>query len=194
MINQLVNRIEGHFGKYYEFGPYEEEKLRYSLEVIIGEVSKCVILFFISSFFYKQWELLYSMIALCTIRPFSGGLHFKTYWACLIFTGLFFGAIICFHNTVPINYNFYTLSFVVALLAVLLLAPLTCEKRPSYTKEKRTKFKVTAIVILTFYFILFQITNGLYFFTIGIWVMLFQSIQLILAKGVQIHGKTKKLI
>ncbi|MBU5310623.1 accessory gene regulator B family protein [Tissierella carlieri] len=82
----LIDRLHRYFQREFNLCELDSIKLRYSLEIIIGEVSKFIILivlFWISS---KVIDFIYCSSVLLVIRLFTGGLHFETYGRCLIFS------------------------------------------------------------------------------------------------------------
>lgn len=189
MIYQLVDRVQGHLYKYYKFNEVEGAKLRYSLEVILGELSKSLLLFLFFSLFKAQWDALFCMVTLSALRSYTGGLHFKTYSTCLLVTGFFIGVVIGFQHFIPISHNLFTISFIFTFLVISFFAPITSKNRPNYSKKKRMKFKITALLVLTSYFVLFVVTKESTIFSLAIWVAILQSIQLIITKGVQYYEK-----
>lgn len=86
----FIDKLHKYFEKEFNLSELAGIKLKYSLEIIFSELSKLFILFTLFSILRKKTDFFYSFLALFLIRTFTGGLHFKTYGKCLIFSGLFF--------------------------------------------------------------------------------------------------------
>ena len=168
-------------------------KIQYTLEVILGDLTKFIIIFLIFLLLKELPLFLLSFIILNSTRPLLGGIHCKTYYGCLICSLLYFIIVVLFTKFSPIlNINFYMVFFFIFFITTLIFAPCRNEKRP--VKNKAT-LKILSLISLTFWSILFfklpnlQVCNCIFV------SILFQIIQLIIVntKGVVINAKIYKL-
>ena len=91
MINILTDKIIDYFKKNnIELSRTDLMKMKYALQVILGDFLKFVILFVIFLCFKKLDLFLLSLAVLITLRPFAGGIHCKTSISCLAITLLHF--------------------------------------------------------------------------------------------------------
>ncbi|MDD2446269.1 MAG: accessory gene regulator B family protein [Tissierellia bacterium] len=183
-----MDSIVNYFEKEFNLSEIEKAKLEYSLNVLFTDISKLLILFIIFSIFGKVKEFLFSMLALLSIRPFTGGLHFNTYLGCFIFTGLFFSSVITLYNLVALS-NYSTFIFAFSFITTLTIAPIIHKNRPSYSKHKLKQFKVMGLANISIHFLLYFLAPENPYLNISAWVILLQSIQLIIKKGVEIFEK-----
>ncbi|NLL82165.1 MAG: accessory gene regulator B family protein [Tissierellia bacterium] len=183
-----MDNIVNYFEKEFKLSEIEKSKLKYSLDVIITDTSKLLILLIIFSIFGKLREFVFSTLTLLSIRPFTGGLHFDNYLSCLIFTSIFFSFVILLHNFLPLG-SFSILIFVLSFIIILTTAPIIHKNRPSYSKSKRTSFKVMGLVVVTLHFLLYLLAPKNPYLNISIWVFGLQSIQLLIKKGVDTFEK-----
>ena len=183
-----MDNIVNYFEKEFKLSEIEKSKLKYSLDVIITDTSKLLILLIIFSIFGKLREFVFSTLTLLSIRPFTGGLHFDNYLSCLIFTSIFFSFVILLHNFLPLG-SFSILIFVLSFIIILTTAPIIHKNRPSYSKSKRTNFKVMGLVVVTLHFLLYLLAPKNPYLNISIWVFGLQSIQLLIKKGVDTFEK-----
>lgn len=186
-MNSIINYLE----KEFELSAIDKAKLKYSFDVLFTDISKVFILFLIFSFLGYFKEYAYSILVLLTLRPFTGGLHFKTYTACLIFTGFFLITSIVLSNIILLDLLapfFFVFSFII----MLSIAPIISKNRPSYSYDKRLRFKILGLVIVSAHYIIFMISGKSTYFSISIWIILLQSIQLLIKKGVDVYEKYKK--
>lgn len=188
----LLDKIQGYFVNEFNLSPLDSVKLRYSIEVIFNDISKLIILSIIFSILNCASDFIYSVIALLSIRIFTGGLHFKTYFGCFLFTGIFFSTSILLKNNIPIESNDLILLFIFSLLTIFLFAPIPGENRPIYSSKRRLHFKLTGMTILTTHFVIaYLFTNKHPYIINSTWVFALQSIQLLMGKGVDIYEKRK---
>lgn len=143
------------------------DKIRFGLEIILGEIIKIVILI-VSAFILDVLPgALFAMISLGIFRLVSGGAHCEDYWRCLTFGILVFlgggklGLETASYLTHEIMVNTITACAVIMFVLVLAWAPGEVIYR-KIRPEERTMFKVLSLLFLvswcggTVYFILPQ--------------------------------------
>jgi len=128
-------------------------KIEYSLQVLLGDSTKLIIIFLIF-LFLKQLSLFFLVfIVLNSTRPLMGGIHCKTFNSCLIFSIMYFLIIVLFSILCPkLNTYFYTIFFMISFIITFAYAPCRNEKRP--IKNKKI-LKIISLISLTFWCILF---------------------------------------
>ncbi|WFA09982.1 accessory gene regulator B family protein [Tissierella sp. Yu-01] len=186
-----MNSIINYFDKEFGLTDIEKAKLKYTLDVLFTDVSKLLILFVIFHILGVSKDFIYSVLALLTIRPFTGGLHFKTYTTCFIFTFFFFSIAIILNNIISLGYSaIYLMIF--SCIVVLSIAPIIHKNRPGYSNHKKRHFKYLALSVVLLHLILYLIAMANPYLNISIWVITLQSIQLLIRKGVDIYEKINK--
>lgn len=193
MIKSLSIKISQYLGeKNSSLTKNDVLKIQYTLEVLVGDFSKLLIIFLLFFVFHelKLFFLIYGI--LITTRSFLGGIHCKTFNSCLTFSIVYFTVILLFSNFVPyLNTIFYIVSFIFFFIIALAYAPCPNEKRP--IKNKGT-LKILSLISLGLWSILFfklsnvQICNCIF-------VSLFFQISQVLyinLKGVVFNGKIYK--
>lgn len=187
MIKKLTQKVANYCESTYNLDELSKIKLRYSLEVILGDMSKFIILLIVFTFWGKHIEFIYSSISLIGIRVFTGGLHYKTFIRCLIFSVFFFFLVIYSENNLVIkNPNILAL-YIGIILSVVLIAPISEKTRPIYSDKKIMLFKTISIIFILFHVFMYFITNKDPYFKISLWVFIYQAIQLIISKGVLMY-------
>ncbi|WP_297420302.1 accessory gene regulator B family protein [Clostridium sp.] len=194
MIKRLSTMISGYLEQNNNsLSKKDILKIQYTLEVILGDLTKFIILFLIFLLLKELPLFLLSFIILNSTRPLFGGVHCKTYYGCLIFSLLYFIIVLLFAKLSPkLNINFYMVSFIVSFITTLIFAPCHNEKRPVNNKAT---LKILSLISLTFWSILFfklpdlQVCNCIFV------SILFQIIQVIIIniKGVVSNAKIYKL-
>lgn len=166
--------------------------MNYTLQVILGDSSKLILIFLIFLYLHQLPLFFLSFVILNSTRPLMGGLHCKTYTGCLLVSILYFISIMIFSILAPkFNMYFCTIFFVISSIITAKYAPCPNEKRPIKNKEK---LKILSLISITFWMILFfyftniQISNCIFV------SLFFQVIQLLIynAKGVVSNAKINK--
>jgi accessory gene regulator B len=187
----LIDNLHKYFTNEFDLSELDSIKLRYSLELIISDLSKCIILLVLFSILGKTPDYVYSLLALLMIRSFTGGLHFKKYIGCMIFTGLFFCISILLKTHISLNFTVLSTLFIFSSFTIIYFAPLCHKSRPNYSNQKRNKFKLISIILLSFHFISCFFASKNPYLINSVWVMSLQSFQILIAKGVNIYEKRK---
>lgn len=185
-----MNGVVNYLGKEFNLTDIEKAKLKYSLDVLFTDISKLIVLFIVFFIIGQGRNFLYSVLALFLIKPFTGGLHFKTYIGCLLFTSLFFLCVIILNNTISLDY-YAVYMMVFSCIIILGISPTAQKNRTNCSERKKRIFKLLALSVVIAHLVLYLIEMENPYLNISIWVITLQSIQLIIKKGVDIHEKNK---
>lgn len=186
----LVDKLQQYFENEFNLSSIDSIKLKYSMEVLFNEISKLILLLIIFSILGFITDFLYSVLAILSIRLFTGGIHFKTYTECFVFTVFFFSVSIFFKNNVILGTSSLILLLIFTLFIILLFAPIVGNNRPVYSNKKLFKFKCFGATIIIVHIVLACLFTIKHPYIINsTWVFVFQSIQLLIAKGVKTNEK-----
>lgn len=183
-----MDKIANYFEKEFDLSKIEKLKLKYSIEVLFNDISKLVILLILFIILGKTIEFVYSVITLFLIRPFTGGLHFKNYTDCLLFTCLFFLIAINLNVNIPVS-KLTPYFYLFSSITILTIVPIINENRPKHSKKKQLHFKLTALAVVSIHFAIFMIMQNNLYLISSIWIFTLQSIQLLVKKGVDTFEK-----
>lgn len=75
--------------KEYGFSDYQIKLLRFSFTGILYDVSKTLIFMIYFTAIGKLPEFLFALVPLILLRTKSGGIHFRKYWTCFLFSFLY---------------------------------------------------------------------------------------------------------
>jgi len=128
-------------------------KIQYSLQVILGDLTKSIIISLMFLYLNQFPLFLLSFVILNSTRPLMGGIHCKTFNSCLIFSIMYFLIILLFSTlATKANTYFYIVFFIISFIIALFYAPCRNEKRP--IKNKKI-LKILSLISITFWSILF---------------------------------------
>lgn len=176
----------------FDFSDYQIAQLKYLFKSLASEGSKFII--FSILFHSKIRVFLFSIALLCILRIFSGGLHCKTYIGCFLTSLLFF--VITLHVLSPISIpnTVQLLCVLLCIIAGYLVAPLPAKCHVQLQPSVISRCRNIYITILFVYLLtIYIIPSNLYLQT-GFWVIILQSLQLLVAKIIQkgVHTNEKQ--
>lgn len=164
---------------------FQIQQIQYFLLSLASETSKFLILLIFFKHISKTLEMLISTIALLSVRLFMGGIHFKHYLPCLLFTfGIFYTGICIFPFYVHLNVAAVLTILNLCILLNYLTGPVLSSYRTPLTKaQKRSSSTKASTSILLYIIIIFIFQENNYLYT-GFWIIVLQTLQLITAKTI----------
>jgi len=176
LIKKLLNQIR-------LLNRYDEDDIdmmRYSLQSILWEFEKVIIIFFVFFLFGYQNYFLLTLIVLMSVRVFAGGYHSKTSLSCLLitFSGFFLAIIVL--PRIPLgNLAIIALS-IFSLFVTLLAAPIrSIEKEAIQSKDKDMQKKMTAFIITSAWLVLIFFNKANTYAYPALWILALQNAQLL---------------
>lgn len=166
-------------------------KIQYALLAIGGDVSKFFLLLFIFSAFGHGLEFLYGCITTLLLRMKVGGKHFKSYTQCLVFSFAYFTVMM------GIAFKLSHLRWIILGLSILFggILILLTPQIPSNSRRVLTispqRLKATAAFFVLIYLVI-SLKKSEPIFLLGPLTIIFQSIQLIIMKGENLHEKKNR--
>lgn len=167
----------------YEFSELEKAKIEYTSKVLIGEITKILILLIFFSLLGKAIDLLYVLSSLILLRPFTGGFHNSTYIKCLIFTLLFTVTVLYISNILILSPIAIIIIAISELVIIFLKVPVYGHNRPTLSSNQCIKFKVISSVVVILHLLLFFLTKTNPYLQVAVWVHIIQLILLSLKGG-----------
>lgn len=189
-MEYIMNKVQQEYG----FSDYQMKLIRFSLTGIFYDVSKTLIFLV---FFYaigKLPEFLFAAVPLVILRTRTGGIHFRKYWSCFLFSFAYFYMCI---GVLPVLVNVHPLVVYPVLLVCAILdymiGPASLKERPAVqdeyykgiknTAQKKAKiqsFQVVFIVAVLIF--IFPEQNCL---IVSFWTVVLHTVQLTIIKLVK---------
>lgn len=138
---------------------YDEciEVFSYSLEVIIGESIKMIIMCLIAYFLGVLDITVSVLIGFCVLRTYAGGFHMKTYSKCFVTTVVLVALASLFSILISNYIYILPIVIIVSFIAIYLYAPVGSEEKPIETEERKIELKRKSIIL----FSIFTVTSVL---------------------------------
>lgn len=184
VLKLITNRVGGYFSTELNLNEIDTIKLKYSLEVILTDLSKSIILLLFYSLIGQTMFFIIAFPFLSLLRMYTGGFHLKTYLGCFCFSFIFFFITFICSTYVKLNDLHIILIVLFSIIAILIFSPVPSKSRPKYSEKKKLVFKLISLFLIMFSALIFYITNKNPYFISPIWVMSFQSLQIIISKEV----------
>lgn len=163
-------------GKSYNEKCTRDVKVCYSLENIIDDVEKVLILILLFGAFGKLLECFVCYVVICLTRVYMGGVHMRTWFGCTFMTvGIHACAVMCGSN-IDIK-RAWVWVFSIVLILMICVAPIPSPQRPDYTGRTRRKIKgkgiMGVLMSLVGYCVLDNFSNYI------LWVLLLEIIEMV---------------
>ena len=129
------------------------EIIMYGLQNIIGELPKGIIILLIAYFLGIFKLTLMAVLIIAPYRCFSGGVHMKTHFGCIISTSMLYivpailGKYIVLAGS--IKYVFAGIVWMFSMIMIKLYAPADTENVPILRKQERKQKQIFSYIILT---------------------------------------------
>lgn len=178
-MDYILNKVQ----KEYGYTDYQIKLIKFSLTGIFYDLSKTLI--FIIYFYAtgKLIEFIFAAVPLILLRTKTGGLHFKKYWSCFLFSLIYFFTVI---NILPVLITVHPLVVYPVLLvcAVVdyMIGPIISSKRPALAENVIKKAKIQSFQVVFIVAILFFIFPNVPYLIVSFWTVVLHVVQLAIAK------------
>lgn len=188
MYEWLIDKCYQALLPYTEEDALSRKKLKYMLYVVIGESLK--ILLILAFFTVLGWQkpFFIGLLSLLFVRSFHGGLHFKGFGICLLASWLFFFISLLSWQNISLTNHRLGLIFLITILIPLLTGIVPSSARPPIPSSKKTVFLAAGLLVIVIHYLIYSMGSRTYT-EISVWVLFYQSIQLLIGKGVDYYEK-----
>ena len=157
----------------------QEQKIRYALSSILGELEKCLIL---GLCFWLLGALKIFFLSLCSVvmlRIFMGGQHRNTMLGCFLQSFFTFAIIYILGFHINILQGCYVV-YITTIVIIWYCTPVLSEKRISYSNFMQMKFKAKAMTVLCILIMVIQFFPAKYG-NYCLWSVLIQNVDVVIA-------------
>lgn len=159
---------------------YQIQQILYLVKTFSSEFSKSLVIAFLFRKHLDAYAVV--MITLLLLRSYSGGLHFHTYMGCLIATTCYFSLAILILPQITVPFSVKMLCLVFCMILCDRVGPVTSEYRPPLAPDRITHFRNITITLIFLFIVIFCLIPEHPYTTIGFWVIILHSLQLVIAK------------
>lgn len=160
----------------------EKALIQYGLSAILMEISKFIIMLIFFSIIEKSTEYLFATFILLLLRAHTGGLHFSTYFGCLLFSNIIlYAGCVYFPDTIQVSEIWMLFSLLNCMVTLYLIGPIVSKSRPIPSSTQAKKHRIESFKIVFFYFLVVFFFSENHYIQIGFWMILLQTLQLSIA-------------
>lgn len=177
--------------KEYGFSDYQIKLLRFSFTGILYDVSKTLIFLVYFTMIGKLPEFLFALVPLVLLRTRSGGVHFRKYWTCFLFSFLYLCLVI---HVLPGTISVHPLAvypvLLVCAVADYLVGPNSLKEKvvaqdvllKDEQKKRIKKAKIECFQVVLIVAILCFLFPGNRYLIVSFWTVVVHAVQLVITK------------
>lgn len=181
-ITNWTHSIYDNFFSNIDTDEATKEKIIFSMEVLLSEITKMLILISTFSFMNRAIDIILILLFSVPLRIHLGGFHMKKYAHCLLFS--FFYCLSVERLAYFIHLNQYTLIILslMCLIIITAIAPVIPVERSQIKSISSFKLKIKAIIITIFYISIYLLWPNSYTLYTQ-WIIIIQTLIILIYKG-----------
>lgn len=188
-MDSFMGKIQSAYG----FSDYEIRLIRYSMTALFYDCSKLVIF---GIFYYLTGDFkafLFALFPLILLRTKNGGIHFKRYWSCFLFTFAYLE--LCIHILpvfLPLPPVVLCAALPVCALIDWLVGPNSLVRKKGMDEVHTRNAKIQTLLLILLLEILCFVFPADAYLTVSFWTVVLHVVQLCVTKGlkeVQLYEK-----
>lgn len=184
-----MEKIKGHLRSKYNLTNYQIAQIFFLFKTLLSELSKMIIMGVI---FHKHFLIYcFALLVMIFLRTTTGGLHFYTYWGCLLMSATYMGLSIIILPILSIPLPLKLCMLICAIIICHIVGPISSKYRPDAPPKHIQLLRKICIFFIFIYSIALYIIPENPYFTAGFWVIILHSLQLVAGK-IKKKGDTKK--
>ena len=160
----------------------------YHLKCWLYDGSKFLI-FLVFFFFIERLDMyLYAFIILLPLRLNTGGLHFKHYWSCLLFSFVYMLTVTIPLADIRLPYG---VSILLLLLCVVIngsIGPICSASRPALPQQEIIKYRQKGALLTCYDTLLTMLFWNTHLAPVGFWTIVLHSVQLVIGNILEKGG------
>jgi len=175
-----MKTIEQHLKEKYHLSSYQIAQLTFLGKTLFSETSKILIMGII----FQKYLLLYvfALFIMIILRCTTGGLHFYTYLGCLFTSTIYIWLAIILLPKILIPLNLKIVLLLISILVCYHIGPIPSKYRPPFSDDFIKRCKKTISYFIFLYTLILYIMPKSTYLTVGFWIIILHSLQLIAAK------------
>lgn len=173
--------LKQHVKDNYHLSSYQIAQISFLFKTLFSEVSKILIM---GIAFRDQLSLyFFALFVMILLRSCMGGLHFYTYPGCLAVSVLYLWLAVYMLPLFPVTIYIKLILLLLCALTGNLIGPVISKYRPESCRKHFTQCRQFSTIFILFYaLILYIMPETSQYLSVGFWVIILHSLQLIAAK------------
>lgn len=164
-----------------DLSPKEQKFMTFRIKCMLYDVSKVVLFVAFFAAIHKLDSFVYAFLIFFPIRQVSGGLHFKHYTSCLIFSFVYMYAAVMLLAPMKLALAAVIPILAVCAAVVYAIGPILAPTRPALTKQEFAERRQKAVHIICYEIVLTILFFDSELASVGYWTIIMHSLQLVIA-------------
>ena len=159
----------------------EQKFMTFRLKCMLYDISKVILFVAFFAAIHRLDSFVYAFLIFFPIRQVSGGLHFKHYVSCLMFSFVYMYAAVILLAPMKLALAVVIPILAVCAAVVYMIGPILAPTRPALTKQEFAERQIK-----TFKIVCYEIVLTILFFnsdlaSAGYWTIILHTLQLMIA-------------
>lgn len=177
-----MNYINNYIQQNMSLTTREQKLLVYYLKCILYDVSKLIIFLFIFYMLHMLPEFLLAFASLFPLRTICGGLHFRHYWSCFVFSLLYLFLITALFSKIIIPFQVGFILLVLCSVTIYQIGQVRSPSKPSLSDTELLQRKRIALLAVGCEIIFTVLVYHQDFAPIIYWSVILHTAQLLIGK------------
>lgn len=175
-----MDKVKAHLKETYHLTGYQAAQVIFLFKSIFSELSKMLIM---GILFHRHLpEYFFALFVMLFLRCTTGGIHFYTYWGCLLMSVSYVGLSILVLPWIPVFFPIKIVLLLASMATCFIIGPIASKYRPQAPSKQIMRFRILSAAFILLYTIIMIIFPQVSLLNIGFWVIIMHSLQLIVAK------------
>lgn len=175
-----MNQLKIYLRENYHLSNYQIAQIIFLFKTIGSELSKILIM---GILFHDRLPLYFFALSIMIfVRSAMGGLHLYTYAGCLLTSILYLWLAIYMLPHIALMKYLQTAALLLCIVICNYIGPVTSKYRPDSCEKHFEQCKKFITLFIFFYALILYIIPENKYLTVGFWVIILHSLQLIAAK------------
>lgn len=178
------------------YSEYDIAKVKFLIKMLAAEISKLLAFTVIWWYRGQFFPFCVGISVFFVLRACSGGIHFRSYWACFLFSFAYLTLCLDVLPMLVVSRIVKLCSLFLCMILAYRFSPVVSKYRVSPSLTKRNNSKREIFIVIFIYFLFMYITPQNSLIDIGFWCIVIHTVQLSMAYFVlerrKEHGEMEK--
>lgn len=159
----------------------EEKILIFRVKCFLYDISKLILFLAFFAAIHKLSSFIFAFLIFYPIRQISGGLHFKRYFSCLVFSFVYMILVVAVLAPLTLELAVVVPILAVCAAAIYAIGPIRPPSRPALSKQEFAEHRRKAFSIVCYEAVLIVLFFDSDLASAGYWTIILHTLQLVMA-------------
>lgn len=159
----------------------EQKFLIFRVKCILYDISKLILFITFFAVIHRLSSFIFAFLIFYPIRQISGGLHFKHYFSCLVFSFVYMYFVVVVLAPVSLGLAVVVPILAVCAAVIYVIGPIRPPSRPALSKQEFAEQRKKALSIVCYESVLIVLFFNSSLASAGYWTIILHTLQLVMA-------------